>query len=70
MQKQDSPGKLHRVSLNTARGEFDDLLREIEKEAVPERLLDLARRLQAALVESRRRQEKEGKSSDASSPAS
>lgn len=64
MQKQDSPGKLHRISLDTAPGEFDELLREIEKEAVPERLLDLARQLQAALVESRRRQENEGNSTE------
>lgn len=59
MQKHGSLGKVHRVKLDPAPGEFDDLLREIEKEAVPERLLELARQLQAALVESRKRQEQE-----------
>jgi len=64
MQKQDGPDKLHRISRDLAPGEFGDLLREIEREAVPERLLELARQLQAALVESRRRQRTEGNSSD------
>lgn len=35
-------------------GEFEFLLREIEKEPVPERLLDLALKLQRALVAKRR----------------
>lgn len=35
-------------------GEFDRLLREIENEAVPARLLELALELQAALAELRR----------------
>lgn len=39
-------------------GEYGHLLREIEKEPVPERLLELALKLQAALVEERRRQER------------
>lgn len=53
MRKQDRPGKLHRVAPDPTPGKFDDLLREIEKEAVPGRLLDLARQLQAALAERR-----------------
>lgn len=65
MQKQDSLGKRHRVSPDPVPGEFDDLLREIEKEAVPERLLELARQLQAALVESRGRRDDEGNSTEA-----
>ncbi|MGI6246564.1 MAG: hypothetical protein ACOYJQ_12440 [Pseudochelatococcus sp.] len=36
-------------------GEFDRLLREIENEAAPARLLELALELQAALVELRKR---------------
>lgn len=36
-----------------AQSEFEFLLREIEKEPVPERLLDLALKLQRALVERR-----------------
>lgn len=59
MQKHGSLGKIHRVRMDPVPGEFDDLLREIEKEAVPERLLELARKLQAALTESRKRQERE-----------
>lgn len=42
-------------------GEFDRLLREIENEPVPARLLELALELQAALVE-RRRQRAEDES--------
>ncbi len=38
-------------------GEFDDLLREIEKEPVPDRLLELALKLQSALVAQREAQE-------------
>jgi hypothetical protein len=34
-------------------GSFDLLLREIEKEPVPERLLELARQLQSALIDQR-----------------
>lgn len=63
MRKPDSRGKRHRDGLDAARGELDSLLREIEKEEVPERLLDLARQLQAALVENRKRQERERNSS-------
>lgn len=65
MHKYGSPGKLRRVRPDPAPGEFDDLLRAIEKEAIPERLLDLARQLQAALVERRGRQDDEGNSTDA-----
>lgn len=36
-------------------GEFERLLLEIEKEPVPERLLELALKLQAALMERRER---------------
>lgn len=43
----------------TVPGEFGRLLREIENEAVPARLLELALELQAALVERRRRQRDE-----------
>lgn len=57
MQKQAGLSKLHRVDPDPVPGEFDALLREIEQEAVPERLLELAQKLQAALTESRRRQE-------------
>lgn len=35
-------------------GEFGLILREIEKEVVPERLLELALKLQAALVDQRK----------------
>lgn len=65
MHRYGSPGKLRPVRPDPAPGEFDDLLRAIEKEAVPERLLDLALRLQAALVERRGRQHDEGDPADA-----
>lgn len=44
------------VDLEHARGKLEQLLREIEKEPVPERLLQLALRLQNALAEQRQRQ--------------
>ncbi|HRP77857.1 MAG TPA: hypothetical protein PL183_02015 [Aquamicrobium sp.] len=57
MHEQDCPDKRAAAAAETApetaRGEFDQLLREIEKEPVPERLLELALKLQAALVERR-----------------
>lgn len=65
MQKETNPGKLRRDGRDHAPGEFDDLLREIEQEAVPERLLELALQLQAALLEQRKRQGSEGVSPDA-----
>lgn len=40
-----------------APGELDCLLREIEREKVPARLLEIALRLQAALAEQRKRRE-------------
>ena len=61
MQKQCSQGNLPRVEADHVPGEFDDLLRQIEKEPVPERLLELALKLQAALVEQRKRSGGEGK---------
>lgn len=43
-------------AFDTAQGEFDLLLKEIEKEPVPARLLELAVRLQAALQHRSRRE--------------
>lgn len=59
MRKQAKLDKLHPVTPDAVPGEFGDLLREIETEAVPERLLALAQQLQAALVAQRSRQESE-----------
>ena len=53
MQKQSNSHRQQLVITDPTPGEFDDLLREIEKEAVPERLLALALKLQAALAERR-----------------
>lgn len=39
---------------NPTPGEFDEILRQIEKEPIPERLLELALKLQSALMERRR----------------
>jgi len=50
MRKKKEPG-------GASPGEFDDLLREIEKEPVPDRLLELALKLQSALVSQREAQE-------------
>lgn len=60
MQKQCSEGDLPRVDVDPAPREFNDLLREIEKEPVPERLLVLARQLQAVLVSQRKLRESDG----------
>lgn len=60
MQNQRSQGDLPRVDVEPAPGEFNDLLREIEKEPVPERLLELARQLQAVLVSQRKLRESDG----------
>lgn len=65
MHDQDRPDNQDSRMPGGMSGEFDDLLREIEKEPVPERLLDLALKLQAALVEQRRRREDEGSSAEA-----
>lgn len=54
MQEQCSKGDRPRVDAEPAPGEFSDLLRAIEKEPVPERLLELARQLQTALVARRK----------------
>ena len=63
MQKQSSLRKLRRVDPDSAPAEFEELLREIENEPVPDRLLELALQLQAALAERRRRLEGDGGSS-------
>lgn len=55
MQKRKRPAVAPPPKADLDTLELDLLLHEIEKEAVPERLLDLARQLQAALVEKRRR---------------
>ncbi|MCO5156751.1 MAG: hypothetical protein M9945_08360 [Aquamicrobium sp.] len=60
MQNQCSQGDLPRVDVEPAPGEFNDLLREIEKEPVSERLLELARQLQAVLVSQRKLRESDG----------
>lgn len=59
MRKQGNRGELHCSDPDPSPGEFDELLREIEKEATPERLLELARQLQAALLAQRERKETE-----------
>ncbi|MGV6874174.1 hypothetical protein ACUSIJ_15990 [Pseudochelatococcus sp. B33] len=59
MRDQDCPEDHDARVPETAPGEFDRLLREIEKEAVPARLLELALELQAALAARRRRREGE-----------
>lgn len=51
---QDSQASGNKSSPAQGEGEFEFLLREIEKEPVPERLLDLALKLQRALVAKRR----------------
>lgn len=55
MHKQSSLGKIQLGNPDSAPGEFDELLREIENEPMPERLLELALKLQARLVEQRKR---------------
>lgn len=59
MHDQDRSGESDPGAGETARGEFDHLLRQIEKEPVPERLLALALKLQAALVARRNRSQGE-----------
>lgn len=59
MAQQASKGRRARRPAGVAPGEFGHLLAEIEKEAVPERLLDLALQLQAALVRRRSVEEDE-----------
>jgi len=54
MQNECSQDNPPRAEAEPAPGEFDDLLRQIEKEPVPERLLALARQLQVALAHRRR----------------
>lgn len=53
MEKQDSPDRFRRIDGEAGRAEFAELLLQIEREPIPERLLGLARRLQAALRERR-----------------
>lgn len=65
MHDQDRPDNHDSRMPDGASGEFDDLLREIEKEPVPERLLELAQKLRAALLERRKKREDEGRSADA-----
>jgi hypothetical protein len=50
MQKKTNPGGTHEGPFT---GEFAELLRDIENEAVPERLLELAIKLQAVLLRQR-----------------
>lgn len=57
MQKQCSQGNPAAVDAEPVPGEFSDLLRAIEKEPAPERLLALARQLQDVLVSRRRQHE-------------
>jgi len=47
---QDSQASGNKSSPAQGEGEFEFLLREIEKEPIPERLLDLALKLQRALA--------------------
>jgi len=54
MQDECSQDECPRAGTEPAPGEFDALLRQIEQEPVPERLLDLARQLQAVLARRRR----------------
>lgn len=65
MHDQDRSGESDPGAGETAPGEFDHLLRQIEKEPVPERLLALALELQAALVERRNRSRGEEDPGDA-----
>lgn len=62
MQKQTSSGTSPRAEPDPGTGEFDELLSEIEKEPVPARLLDLAQKLHAALVERRKHQDGQDRS--------
>lgn len=64
MHKQRNPQVPARAVSKDPRGEFDTLLREIEKETVPERLLELALKLQEALGERRRLHRQEESVSD------
>lgn len=58
MEKRCKPGSRHtRMRLVTPPAEFDALLHDIEMEEIPERLLELAMQLQAALVERRKMEE-------------
>ena len=54
MHDEDSADERDAAAADVTPGEYDHLLRQIEKEEIPERLLDLALKLQAALVERRR----------------
>ena len=60
MHNRNGPGNDVDCLPDTAAAEFDHLLREIEKEAVPERLLELALQLQTALAERSSRRDDEG----------
>lgn len=60
MHDQDSPENRAAPVPETVPGEFDRLLWEIETEPVPERLLELALKLQTALVEQRKRRDDQG----------
>ena len=57
MAHQASTGRRARRQAGVTPGELGHLLAEIEKEAVPERLLELALQRQAALVQRRREAE-------------
>lgn len=59
MQKQGIATSFGHPDPDPTQAEFAELLGEIEKEPVPERLLELALKLQVALVENRRRREDE-----------
>ncbi|WP_186398392.1 hypothetical protein [Stappia sp. P2PMeth1] len=61
MQDTDDPRKERR---RARRGDYRSLLRQVESEPVPERLLDLARKLESALAEQRRRQHGDGGPAD------
>ena len=56
---QNCPDDRHARAPEAMREELDLLLKEIENEPMPERLLELALKLQAALVERRGRREEE-----------
>lgn len=56
MQDTDDPRKERRPA---ERGDYRSLLRQVEAELVPERLLDLARKLETAFAEQRRRRHRD-----------
>ncbi len=61
--------RARRASRRRDPGDLDLLLKEIEKETIPDRLMQLALQLQAALADRSRREEEEGQPNGSRRPA-